>query len=64
MNYSTLVEGFDRDADGIVFDVGSLYQRLWELSDARQRRGRRYALAVILMGVLLAKLAGEINRRG
>ena len=38
MNYSTLVEGFDRDADGIVFDVGSLYQRLWELSDARQRR--------------------------
>ena len=64
MNYSTLVEGFDRDADGIVFDVGSLYQRLWELSDARQRRGRRYALAVILMGVLLAKLAGENKPEG
>ncbi len=59
MNYSTLVEGFDQDADGIVFDVGSLSERLCGLQDARRRRGRRSALAVILMGVLLAKLAGE-----
>ncbi len=64
MNYSTLVEGFEQDADGIVFDVGSLYQRLCGLSDSRQRRGRRYELAVIWVGVLLAKLAGENKPEG
>jgi predicted transposase YbfD/YdcC len=64
MNYSTLAEGLAQDADGIVFDLGSLYQRLCGLHDSRKRRGRRYELALILMGVLLAKLAGENKPEG
>jgi len=59
MNYSTLIESFQQDADGTVFDFGSLYERLGGLSDSRKRRGRRYELAVILISLLLAKLAGE-----
>jgi predicted transposase YbfD/YdcC len=64
MNYSTLVESFQQDADGTIFDFGSLYERLSGLGDSRQRRGRRYELAVILIGLLLAKLAGEDKPEG
>ena len=59
MNYSTLAEGFAQDADGTIFDFGNLYERLSGLRDSRQRRGRRYELGVILIGLLVAKLAGE-----
>jgi predicted transposase YbfD/YdcC len=41
-----------------------LYERLSGLGDSRQRRGRRYELAVILIGLLLAKLAGEDKPEG
>ena len=64
MNYNTLVDSFQQDADGTIFDFGSLYERLSGLSDSRQRRGRRYELAVILIGLLLAKLAGEDKPEG
>jgi predicted transposase YbfD/YdcC len=64
MNYSTLLESFQQDADGTIFDFGSLYERLSGLRDSRQRRGRRYELAVILIGLLLAKLAGEDKPEG
>jgi predicted transposase YbfD/YdcC len=64
MNYSTLIESFQQDADGTIFDFGSLYERLSGLRDSRQRRGRRYELAVILIGLLLAKLAGEDKPEG
>ena len=64
MNYSILADGFEQDVDGTVFDFGSLYERLGGLGDSRKRRGRRYELAVILIGVLLAKLAGEDKPEG
>lgn len=41
-----------------------MYERLSGLRDSRQRRGRRYELAVILIGILLAKLAGEDKPEG
>ena len=59
MNYSTFAESFASDQDGVIFDVGSVYSRLTELPDPRARRGRRYELAVLLLAVLLAKLAGQ-----
>lgn len=59
MNYSILTQALPQDVDGVVFDIGSLYLRLLRLTDQRQRRGRRYALAVIVMALLLAKLAGQ-----
>ena len=45
-------------------EVGSLYERLQELEDQRQRRGVRYPLPVLLVMVLLAKLAGEDKPHG
>jgi predicted transposase YbfD/YdcC len=47
-----------------VFDVGGLWQRLSELADARQARGKRYPLAVVLLLVVLAKLGGEDRPSG
>lgn len=64
MNYNTLTSAIARDADGVVFDVKSLYARLQTIPDGRKRRGRRYELAVMLVGALLAKLAGEDEPTG
>lgn len=43
---------------------GVCIERLGGLDDSRKRRGRRYELAVILSGILLAKLAGEDKPEG
>jgi predicted transposase YbfD/YdcC len=57
MNQST--EAAEAKPEGWVFDVGSLYARLSQLKDQRDRRGVRYPLAAVLVIVVLAKLAGE-----
>src|SRR5437868_300544 len=46
------------------FDVGSLYEQLENLTDRRDRRGVRYPLAVALVFIILAKLAGEDEPHG
>ena len=50
--------------EGMLFDVDSLYARFLSLSDKRKRRGRRYALVLILMIILLAKTCGENHPSG
>ncbi len=64
MNYSTVLDYVANDQDGIVFDLGSVYERLCALVDPRHRRGIRYELAVILVAALIAKLAGEDTPEG
>ena len=64
MNYSTVALTVPHDADGIIFDVGSLYARFLELRDTRKPRGIRYGLAVILVAMVLAKLAGQDTPQG
>lgn len=59
MNYSTIADSLASDQDGVIIDVGSIYSWLATLPDPRARRGRRYELAVLLLAVLLAKLAGQ-----
>jgi len=49
---------------GQVLDVGSLYQRLAGLKDRRKARGKRYSLAMLLLGIFLAKLCGEDKASG
>jgi predicted transposase YbfD/YdcC len=49
---------------GAVVNLGSLYQRFEGLSDKRKARGKRYALATILVGLFLAKLCGEDKPSG
>jgi len=49
---------------GSVINLSSLYNRFQELHDKRKAKGKRYALATILMGVFLAKLCGEDKPSG
>jgi DDE family transposase len=49
---------------GEVLDIGSLYQRFARLHDKRKAKGKRYALATILVSIFLAKLCGEDKPSG
>jgi predicted transposase YbfD/YdcC len=58
MEYSTIGPGQEISAEGVVYDKGSIYDRLQNLTDLRKARGKRYSLTTVLMIVLLAKLSG------
>jgi len=47
-----------------VFNISSLYARFQGIQDSRKQRGKRYALATILLGLFLAKLCGEDKPSG
>lgn len=49
---------------GTVYDLGSIFAYFQTLSDRRKRRGVRYALALILMWIVLAKICGENHPSG
>jgi predicted transposase YbfD/YdcC len=49
----------NQDPEGFVIDVDSLYQHLATLTDGRHARGKRYALVIVLVYIVLAKLAGQ-----
>jgi predicted transposase YbfD/YdcC len=51
-------------AEGVVFEVASLYAALAGLTDRRHARGIRYTLAHVLVYILLAKLAGQDRLSG
>mgnify|MGYP001558209225 CR=1 FL=1 len=48
----------------IVFDVGSLLDRLRRLADARHDRGKRYQLPLVLLLIVLAKLSDQDRPSG
>ena len=64
MDYSTLARNLAQDTDGVIIDIHSLYARFLALVDRRGRHGRRYELALILVAIVLAKLAGEDHPSG
>src|SRR5512143_3965843 len=49
---------------GKILDLGGLYRRFGELPDLRKAKGKRFALATILLGIMLAKLCGEDKPSG
>jgi predicted transposase YbfD/YdcC len=49
---------------GKVINLGSLYTRFQSLVDKRKPKGKRYALATILLVMFLAKLCGEDTPSG
>lgn len=49
---------------GKIINLGSLYARFQGLVDKRKAKGKRYALATILLGMFLAKLCGEDKPSG
>lgn len=46
---------------GFIYDLGSLYDYLTRVTDPRLARGKQYALATLLLLMLLGKLAGQHN---
>ena len=64
MHHNTIASSLVTKQQAFFFDVGSLYQYLDNLKDLRDRRGLRYPLAVALVFIILAKLAGEQEPRG
>jgi predicted transposase YbfD/YdcC len=54
MNYNTFLAA----GEGHWFSVGSLYEHFCRLPDGRDRRGRQYPLALVLVFIVLAKLGG------
>lgn len=59
MHCSTRQVQQDYGITGILYDVGSVYERLTKLTDRRKAKGKLYALELVLLLVLLAKLSGE-----
>ena len=59
MNDNTEADVRREKEAGCVFEVGSLYAHFAELADKRAARGKRYALALVLVLWVLAKLSGE-----
>lgn len=49
---------------GQVINLSSLYASFQTLQDKRKPKGKRYALATVLMGIFLAKLCGEDKPSG
>ena len=49
---------------GEVINLSSLYHRFERLQDQRKAKGKRYALATILLAMFLAKLCGEDKPSG
>jgi predicted transposase YbfD/YdcC len=54
MNYNTISAAIDEQC----FNVGSLYEQFSKLHDGRERRGKQYPLALVLVFIVLAKLGG------
>jgi predicted transposase YbfD/YdcC len=49
---------------GKVIDLSSLYAKFQTLHDRRKAKGKRYALALVMLGIFLAKLCGEDKPSG
>lgn len=64
MHFSTGGVKQDYGATGVLYDVGSVYERLSNLTDVRQSRGKLYALETVLMLIVMAKLCGEDSPSG
>ncbi len=62
--YTPLAFEINLCPDGLVFEVGSLFEAFCSLHDQRDARGLRYPLATVLSYVVLAKLAGQDQPHG
>ena len=49
MDYTNLRPNQDLDENGLVFDLGSLYDYLNKITDHRKEKGKRYSLVALLV---------------
>ena len=59
MEYSTLEPWQEISETGIVYALGSLYDRFQRISDPRKAKGKRYSLVTLLVLIFLAKLCNQ-----
>jgi predicted transposase YbfD/YdcC len=59
MEYTTLQPWEEISEQGIVYTLGSLYDRFQQISDPRKAKGKQYSLLTLLILIFLAKLAGK-----
>lgn len=59
MEYTTLKPWQEISETGIVYTMGSLYDRFQQLNDPRKAKGKQYSLLTLLVLIFLAKLAGK-----
>ncbi len=64
MDSITLQANESCTAEGLIFDLRSLYAYLEQVADPRKSKGIRYPLALLLLLILLAKLGGEDTPTG
>jgi predicted transposase YbfD/YdcC len=59
MEYSTLEPWQGISETGIVYALGSLYDRFQRVNDPRHPKGKQYSLLTLLVVIFLAKLSGK-----
>ena len=59
MEYSTLEAWQGMSESGIVYRLGSLYDRFQGMSDPRKAKGKQYSLLTLLVLIFLGKLSGK-----
>ena len=59
MEYSTLEPWQEISETGIVYALGSLYDRFQQIQDTRKAKGKQYSLLTLLVLIFLAKLSGK-----
>lgn len=59
MEYSTLKPWQDISETGIVYTLGSLYDRFQQMTDPRKKKGKQYSLVTLLTLIFLGKLSGK-----
>ncbi len=64
MNYTPVVQPLPAAEPVRTIEAHSLYQHLQAVTDPRKKRGVRYAVALMLTLIILAKLAGETTLSG
>ncbi len=64
MDYISQAPKRDIDENGLIFATDSLYEYLRKITDTRQPKGKRYALATLLLIMVLAKMCGEDKPSG
>ena len=61
MEYSRLEPWQEISENGIVYTLGSLYDRFGQIQDPRKSKGKQYSLVMLLVLIFLAKLSGKDN---
>ncbi len=59
MEYSTLKPWQEISETGIVYSLGSLYDRFQQMTDPRKKKGKQYSLVTLLTLIFLGKLSGK-----